>query len=61
MLGIFARLKHRDGKTGYLNDLPRVLSYVLLVGERYPETAALIAWMRTQGIHEKIGTVIIPA
>lgn len=61
VLGIFARLNHRDGKSAYLQDLPRVLSYVLLVGERYPETAPLIAWLRAQGIPEKIGTVIIPA
>jgi len=28
VLGIFARLYHRDGKSGYLKDLPRTLSYV---------------------------------
>ncbi len=27
VLGIFARLYYRDGKTGYLKDLPRVLAY----------------------------------
>ncbi len=28
VLGIFARLCWRDGKTGYLGDLPRTLAYV---------------------------------
>ena len=27
VLGIFARLYYRDGKPGYLKDLPRVLDY----------------------------------
>jgi aminoglycoside/choline kinase family phosphotransferase len=26
--GIFARLFHRDGKSGYLNDIPRTLGYI---------------------------------
>jgi aminoglycoside/choline kinase family phosphotransferase len=39
--GIFARLNHRDGKPGYLNDIPRTLGYVLEVSERYRELAPL--------------------
>ena len=35
--GIFARLNHRDGKPGYLNDIPRTLGYVVEVSARYPE------------------------
>ena len=35
--GIFARLKHRDGKTGYVKDIPRTMDYVLDVAGRYPE------------------------
>ena len=35
VLGIFARLAHRDGKTGYLKDLPLVLKYTRKVAERY--------------------------
>lgn len=42
VLGIFCRLWYRDGKRGYLADLPRVWSYVRAVGARYPETAALV-------------------
>jgi aminoglycoside/choline kinase family phosphotransferase len=39
--GIFARLLHRDGKSGYLKDVPRTLSYIVDVVPRYPELAAL--------------------
>lgn len=38
VLGIFARLFYRDGKSQYLNDLPRVLDYTLEAARRYPET-----------------------
>ena len=37
VLGIFCRLWYRDGKPGYLADLPRVLDYVLSVSRSYPE------------------------
>ena len=43
VLGIFCRLYYRDGKPGYLNDLPLVWKYTREVGLRHPETAALIA------------------
>jgi aminoglycoside/choline kinase family phosphotransferase len=39
VLGIFCRLWYRDGKPGYLGDLPRVLRYVLHIARRYPELA----------------------
>ncbi|PIE00876.1 MAG: aminoglycoside phosphotransferase [Thiothrix nivea] len=61
VLGIFSRLNHRDGKSAYLNDLPLVLSYVLTIGARHPETAALVEWMRSAGIPARIGTVSIPS
>ena len=35
ILGIFARLAHRDGKTAYLNDIPLVMSYVRKTAQRY--------------------------
>ena len=37
VLGIFARLNWRDGKPGYLGDLPRTLQYVRDVAALYPE------------------------
>jgi len=40
VLGIFARLFYRDGKSQYLKDLPRVLAYVRDTALKYPETAA---------------------
>ena len=34
--GIFARLNHRDGKPGYLADIPRTLGYIVEVGRHRP-------------------------
>ncbi len=39
--GIFARLLHRDGKPGYIGDIPRTLGYVVEVCGRYPELSGL--------------------
>ena len=39
--GIFARLWHRDGKPGYLPDVPRTLEYVSQACARHPDLAAL--------------------
>jgi len=44
--GIFSRLKHRDGKTGYLKDIPRTMDYVFEVLELYPEFADLKKLLR---------------
>jgi hypothetical protein len=41
VLGIFARIQHRDGKAGYVEDTPRFLAYVRPVAERYADLAAL--------------------
>ncbi|MBI5006532.1 MAG: phosphotransferase [Nitrosomonadales bacterium] len=35
VLGIFARLYHRDGKDGYLKDMPLVMEYLVRACERY--------------------------
>ncbi|MET0987606.1 MAG: phosphotransferase, partial [Steroidobacteraceae bacterium] len=40
-IGIFARLWHRDGKSGYLKDIPRTLNYVHTVATSYPQLAFL--------------------
>ena len=37
IVGIFARLKHRDGKEGYVEMIPRFYQYLLDVLPRYPE------------------------
>ena len=39
--GIFARLYRRDGKAGYLADIPLVLDYILEMAERYREFSGL--------------------
>lgn len=45
--GIFARLNHRDGKPGYLNDIPRTLGYVLEVSSRYPALSRFHQFLQT--------------
>ena len=42
VLGIFARLYHRDSKDGYLKDMPRVMHYLRRVCERYDELKPLL-------------------
>ncbi len=34
--GIFARLYHRDGKAGYLADIPLTLTYIIDIAGKYP-------------------------
>lgn len=38
-IGIFSRLDIRDGKSGYLDDIPRTLNYVMAQTQIYPELA----------------------
>ena len=45
VLGIFARLWHRDGKIGYLADLPLTLEYVRDACRRYPELVEFERWL----------------
>jgi hypothetical protein len=42
VLGIFARLFHRDGKDGYLKDMPLVARYLRAACSRYAELAPLL-------------------
>jgi len=49
--GIFARLRHRDGKSRYLADLPRTLRYVADVSGLYPEL---------QGMHRFVADDVLP-
>ncbi len=52
VIGIFARLHHRDGKPKYLPDVPRFFGYLDAVLPRYPELAPLV---------ELIGAKVKPA
>jgi len=42
VLGIFARLCHRDGKDGYLKDLPLVMAYLRVACMRYIDLKPLL-------------------
>ena len=42
VLGIFARLHHRDGKDGYLADMPLVMDYLRRACKRYRELGPLL-------------------
>lgn len=42
VLGIFARLYHRDGKDGYLKDMPLVMHYLYAACTRYRELKPLV-------------------
>lgn len=42
VLGIFARLSHRDGKNNYLNDMPIVMAHLRKVCERYLELRPML-------------------
>lgn len=42
VLGIFARLCHRDGKDGYVKDMPRVAAYLRKACERYDELHPIV-------------------
>jgi aminoglycoside/choline kinase family phosphotransferase len=44
VMGIFSRLALRDGKQGYLHDLPLVIRYSLEVAKDYPQSRAFYDW-----------------
>lgn len=47
-IGIFSRLKLRDGKPGYLKDIPRTMNYVTEVCRRYPEFAGFLNFLENR-------------
>ncbi|MEH6357621.1 MAG: phosphotransferase [Pseudomonadales bacterium] len=44
-VGIFSRLYLRDGKAGYLQDIPRTFAYLKKVCEQYTEFAEFNGWL----------------
>lgn len=61
--GIFARLSIRDGKHGYLNDVPRTVGYINRVLENYPEFADFHQLLRLRilpAIAQQLGTETQP-
>jgi aminoglycoside/choline kinase family phosphotransferase len=57
-VGIFSRLKIRDGKSGYLNDIPRTLNYLLQVSELESSMAGFSDLMAELNLSERIKTMI---
>ena len=56
VLGIFARLYHRDGKDGYLKDMPLVMHYLRRVCERYPELRPMFKLLnQLEGVEQQAG------
>ena len=43
VLGIFSRLHLRDGKSGYLKDIPLTLKYVIETASKYPKLEGLVS------------------
>jgi aminoglycoside/choline kinase family phosphotransferase len=48
ILGIFARLHYRDGKSKYLADVPRFIAYLDEVLPRHPQLASLAELLETR-------------
>lgn len=46
--GIFCRLNHRDGKSSYLSDVPRAMSYIVELGQYYEELEYLVRLIEEQ-------------
>lgn len=56
VLGIFARLYHRDGKDGYLKDMPLVMAYLRKVCGRYVELKPMLKLLNAlEGLEDKAG------
>ena len=56
VLGIFCRLKHRDGKPAYSADLPRFFGYVRRVGRRYQGFGPLLRLLdAVEGVRPQVG------
>jgi aminoglycoside/choline kinase family phosphotransferase len=47
-IGIFSRLKLRDGKPGYLKDIPRTFGYLVEVSRNYPEFAEFLEFLEAR-------------
>ncbi|HMW23991.1 MAG TPA: aminoglycoside phosphotransferase, partial [Burkholderiaceae bacterium] len=54
VLGIFCRLKHRDGKSAYAADLPRFFAYATKVAQRYAPLKPLLALLEPMSGFEPV-------
>ena len=55
VLGIFCRLHYRDGKNGYMNDMPMVYSYIRSVCGKYPELEDFAQLLTDTGAEAELG------
>jgi N-acetylmuramate 1-kinase len=54
-IGIFSRLNLRDGKSGYLKDIPRTLNYVMAQTQNYLELANFHDFLQQHVLPKYIG------
>jgi len=52
--GIFARLNYRDGKPGYLHDIPRTMDYIFSVASDYKEFSTFLNVLNELGIPDTL-------
>jgi aminoglycoside/choline kinase family phosphotransferase len=57
-IGIFSRLKIRDGKSGYLNDIPRTLEYLRQVSADEMSMVGLFSLIEQLGLNLRISAVL---
>jgi len=57
-IGIFSRLKIRDGKPGYLKDIPRTLEYVRQVSADEMSMAGLFSIIEKLGLNSRVAEVL---
>ncbi|MFW5824694.1 MAG: aminoglycoside phosphotransferase, partial [Marinobacter sp.] len=58
--GIFARLSLRDGKSGYIADIPRTINYLVEASRPLPALRHFHQWLTDDvvpAVHHKLGTV----
>ena len=64
VVGIFARLWLRDGKSGYLADIPRTFDHLLEDCKPYPQLAEFTHWLQSRiqpALEEKQSQQEVPA
>lgn len=51
--GIFTSVFYRDGKSGYLKDIPMLFHYIFKTCERYPELSSLVSFFQDFACQEE--------
>jgi hypothetical protein len=57
-IGIFSRLKLRDGKSGYLKDIPRTLEYLRQVSADEMSLVGLFSMIEQLGLKLRMGALL---